>query len=116
MACRGCGLSPPRYRFVSLDGSGPHEFGTVKWAVVDGILGRRQPHPGTAHAPRVTPDVPLLKQPPTSGEEVRLTWIGHASWLVQLDRVSLLIGLVFSESIGPWVRRRVPPALDVTNP
>jgi hypothetical protein len=48
-----------------------------------------QPHPGTAHAPRVKPNVPLVKQLPTSGEEVRLTWIGHASWLVQLDRVSL---------------------------
>lgn len=54
-----------------------------------------------------------MKQPPKAGEGVRLTWIGHASWLVQLDGVSLLIDPVFSDGIGPGVRRRVPPALDV---
>jgi hypothetical protein len=67
MACRGCGLSPPRYRLVNLDGSGPLEFGTVfKWAVVDGILARRQPHPGwrASYQPnRVTSGGPSLTLP-----------------------------------------------------
>jgi L-ascorbate metabolism protein UlaG (beta-lactamase superfamily) len=102
------------YRFLNLDGSGPHEFATVlKWAVVDRVLGRRQPDVGSAHAPYTTPDLERLKQPPEPGQGVRLTWIGHASWLVQLDGVSLLIDPVFSDGIGPGVRRRVPAALDV---
>jgi L-ascorbate metabolism protein UlaG (beta-lactamase superfamily) len=105
-----------RYRFVNLDGSEPHEFAKVfKWAVVDRVLGRRRPDPGQDHAPAVMPDRELLRQPPANGEGVRLTWIGHASWLVQLDGVSLLIDPVFSHSIGPGVRRRVPPALSVVD-
>lgn len=107
-------MPPSRYRFVNLDGSGPHPLSTVfKWAVVDRALGRRRPARSTAGAPAVNPDAEALKQPPAVGQGVRLTWIGHASWLVQLDGVSLLIDPVFSTSIGPGVRRRVPPALDV---
>jgi L-ascorbate metabolism protein UlaG (beta-lactamase superfamily) len=105
-------MTPPRYRFSNLDGSGPHDLATVfKWAVVDRVLGRRRPHPGTACAPQVRPDLEALKQPPALHDGARLTWIGHASWLVQLAGVSLLIDPVFSNSIGPGVRRRVPPAL-----
>ncbi len=47
------------------------------------------------------------------GQPARLTWIGHASWLIQLDGVSLIIDPIFSESIGPGVKRFVPPALNV---
>jgi L-ascorbate metabolism protein UlaG (beta-lactamase superfamily) len=107
-------LPPSRYRFVNLDGSGPHPFSAVfKWAVVDRVLGRRRPAQSRARAPRVAPDAEALKHPPAIGEGVRLTWIGHASWLVQLDGVSLLIDPVFSPSLGPGLERRVPPALDV---
>jgi L-ascorbate metabolism protein UlaG (beta-lactamase superfamily) len=45
------------------------------------------------------------------GEPARLTWIGHASWLIQLDGVSLLIDPIFSESLGPGIHRHVPAAL-----
>jgi L-ascorbate metabolism protein UlaG (beta-lactamase superfamily) len=65
------------------------------------------------HAPQVTPDLEALRHPPQPGQGARLTWIGHASWLVQLDGVSLLIDPVFSESIGPGIRRRVPPAIAI---
>ena len=61
------------------------------------------------------PDAVALKNPPPLGQGVRLTWIGHASWLAQLDGVSLLVDPVLSDSIGPGVRRRVPPALDVAD-
>ncbi|HEY6726007.1 MAG TPA: MBL fold metallo-hydrolase [Polyangiaceae bacterium] len=109
-------MPPSRYRFVNLDGSGPHPFSSIfKWAVVDRVLGRRQPTRSSARAPAIAPDVEALEEPPPNGAGARLTWIGHASWLVQLDGVSLLIDPVFSTSIGPGVRRRVPPALDVTN-
>jgi L-ascorbate metabolism protein UlaG (beta-lactamase superfamily) len=107
-------LPSSRHRFTNLDGSGPHPFSAIfKWAVVDRVLGRRQPDAGHARAPSVEPDFAALRQPPSSGEGVRLTWLGHASWLVQLDGVSLLIDPVFSDGIGPGVRRRVAPALTV---
>jgi L-ascorbate metabolism protein UlaG (beta-lactamase superfamily) len=101
-----------RFRFVNLDGSEPHELGQVlKWAVVDRVLGRRHIAKGPTTTPRVAADVAALQTPPAPGEPARLTWIGHASWLVQLDGVSLLIDPIFSESLGPGVRRHVPPAL-----
>lgn len=100
---------------MNLDGSGPHPASAVfKWAVVDRALGRRRPAQSNARAPAVPPDAEALKVPPRLGEGVRLTWIGHASWLVQLDGVSLLVDPVFSDSIGPGVHRRVPPALGVS--
>jgi len=97
---------------VNLDGSGPHPLRAVfKWAVVDRLLGRRRPAKRAFQTPAVPAQVDLLKHPPRAGEGVRLTWIGHASWLVQLDGVSLLIDPVFSRSLGPGTRRNVEPAL-----
>jgi L-ascorbate metabolism protein UlaG (beta-lactamase superfamily) len=99
-------------RFVNLDGSAPQPFSAVfKWAVTDRVLGRRRSGSAGEPAPRVPVDLALLKHPPSVGQPARLTWIGHASWLVQLDDVSLLIDPIFSESIGPGVKRFVPPAL-----
>src|SRR5690606_17318968 len=40
-----------------------------------------------------------------------LTWIGHASFLVQLGGVSALIDPVLSESLGPGLKRNVAPGL-----
>jgi L-ascorbate metabolism protein UlaG (beta-lactamase superfamily) len=83
----------------------------MKWALVDRVLGRRRRDSVPTATPRVAPDLGLLAQPPGRGEPARLSWIGHASWLVQLDGVSLLIDPIFSESIGPGINRHVPPAL-----
>lgn len=103
-----------RFRFVNLDGSEPHEFGTVmKWALVDRVMGRRRNGSVAEPAPSVAPDLALLSKPPAVGEPARLTWIGHASWLIQLDGVSLVIDPILSKSIGPGVNRFVPPAVNV---
>jgi len=107
------GDSKPQH-FVNLDGSAPQPFSAVfKWAVTDRLLGRRRSGPVGSPAPRIAVDPLLLKRPPRVGDPARLTRIGHASWLVQLDDVSLLIDPIFSESIGPGVKRFVPPALTV---
>ena len=103
-----------RFRFVNLDGSEPHQLSAVmKWALVDRVLGRRRRDFTPTATPRVRPDLEQLARPPAVGEPARLTWIGHASWLVQLDGASLLIDPVFSESIGPGINRHVPAALSV---
>lgn len=97
---------------MNLDGSEPQPLSAVlKWAVVDRVLGRRQRDESPREAPAVAPDVAALQEPPRAGEGIRLTWLGHASWLVQLDGISLLIDPVFSKSIGPGVHRRAPAPL-----
>ena len=82
----------PRTFFKNLDGSVPQSFDNVlKWAVTDRLMGRRRKSPARAPVPRVEPDLALLATPPAAHEGARLTWLGHASWLVQLDGLSLLI-------------------------
>lgn len=104
----------PRHRFVNLDGSTPLKASAVfKWAVVDRVLGRRRPDRRPAHTPRVQADLQALQHPPEAGQGARLTWLGHASWLIQLDGISLLIDPIFSDTIGFAIRRHVPPALSV---
>jgi L-ascorbate metabolism protein UlaG (beta-lactamase superfamily) len=99
-------------RFRNLDGSGPNPGSAVfRWAVVDKLAGRRRRSADRAEVPVVRADVARLSKPPAIGEPARITWIGHASWLVQLDGVSLLIDPIFPERISGFVRRNVPAAL-----
>jgi len=101
-------------RFKNLDGSGPQPLNQVfKWAVADKLAGRRRKSPDRAPVPRVEPDLALLSTPPAPGEGARLTWLGHASWLVQLDGVSLLVDPVLRDTIGGFIRRNVPPGVPV---
>src|SRR5207245_2838589 len=73
--------------------------------------GRRRRSPATAAVPSVVPDVERLRTPPAAGEPGRITWLGHASWLVQLDGTSLLIDPVFGERISYVIRRNGPAPL-----
>ena len=101
-------------RFKNLDGSGPQPLDRVfKWAVADKLAGRRRKAPDRAPVPRVEPDLALLATPPAPGEGARLTWLGHASWLVQLDGVSLLVDPVLRDAINVVIRRNVPPGVPV---
>jgi L-ascorbate metabolism protein UlaG (beta-lactamase superfamily) len=101
-------------RFVNLDGSGPVGLGSVlKWAVLDRVAGRRRQSPDRAPVPRVSPDLVRLATPPAPGEPARLTWLGHASWLVQLDGVSLLIDPALRPTLFGGVERNVEPGLSV---
>lgn len=101
-------------RFVNLDGSGPQPFSSVlKWGIVDRLAGRRRRSPARAPVPRVEADPRVLASPPPRGRAARLTWLGHASFLVQLDGVNLLTDAVLFERITGGIRRNVPPALGV---
>ena len=93
-------------RFVNLDGSGPHAFRAVyKWAVRDKLAGRRRKSPPRAPVPAVDVDPAALRLVPGPGEPPRLVWLGHASWLVQIAGVSLLIDPVLGDSIVGFTRR-----------
>jgi L-ascorbate metabolism protein UlaG (beta-lactamase superfamily) len=101
-------------RFVNLDGTGPVGLGAVlRWAVVDRLAGRRRSSPDRAPVARVSPDPAALATPPAIGAPARLTWLGHASWLVQLDGVSLLIDPVLGPTIFGGTARNVEPGLAV---
>lgn len=85
----------------------------VRWMVVDTLRGRRRKSPRTAKVPVVKPDVAALKAPPPLGAPARLTWLGHASWLVQLDGVSLLIDPVLRPHLFPRIKRNAGPGLEI---
>ena len=85
----------------------------LRWMVVDQLAGRRRRTPQRAFVARVDPDLSLLANPPVAGEGFRLTWLGHASWLVQVSGTSVLIDPVLSERISGIVRRNVPAGLRV---
>jgi L-ascorbate metabolism protein UlaG (beta-lactamase superfamily) len=99
-------------RFVNLDGSEPHRFKDVyQWAVADKLRGRRRKSPSRAAVPAVAVDAAALGVPPPAGAGARLTWLGHASWLVQLGGQSLLIDPVLGDSINLVIRRNGAPPL-----
>ena len=98
-------------RYRNLDGSGAHPPGAVfRWAVLDRLSGRRRRSPASAEVPRASPDRALIATPASAP---RITWLGHASFLVQLDGASVLIDPIFSESIAGMIRRNVPAPLSV---
>ncbi|HET6147267.1 MAG TPA: MBL fold metallo-hydrolase [Polyangia bacterium] len=93
-------------RFVNLDGSGPHGIAAVyKWAVRDKLAGRRRKSPPTAPVPALDVDRAAIQVPPAPGEPPRIVWLGHASWLVQLAGVSLLLDPVLGDSIVGFTKR-----------
>ncbi len=97
-------------RFKNLDPVESPGFGDVlKWQL------DRTKTPDRAPVPRVEPDLRRLATPPGPGEGARLTWLGHSSFLVQLDGVSLLVDPALEEGIGPGsvVSRNVPPGLAI---
>ena len=87
----------------------PHGLWPVlRWSVVERLRGRRrQVDPGLA-APFVCCDVDRLTR---DDSHSTITWIGHASFLVQLGRQRVLLDPVFSERIGWLYPRHGPPGL-----
>jgi L-ascorbate metabolism protein UlaG (beta-lactamase superfamily) len=96
-------------RFINLDGTGPHSASEVlRWAVIDKIAGRRRRSEDRSGAPLARPDRKLLATPAT---KPRITWLGHASFLVQLDAASIVIDPIFGERIGAMFKRKAPAPL-----
>lgn len=101
-------------RFVNLDGSRPQGLGAVwRWAVADRLAGRRRRSPDRAPVARLEPDLARLATPPAPGQPARLTWLGHASWLVQLDGVSLLVDPALRPTLFGGIERNVAPGIPI---
>jgi L-ascorbate metabolism protein UlaG (beta-lactamase superfamily) len=79
----------------------------LRWQL--GLHDEKQPR-----SPRTGVDVPVVRNDGLAllgAKRNALTWIGHASYLVQLGGRSALIDPIFSQSIGPGLVRNVAPAL-----
>lgn len=101
-------------RFTNLDGTTPRGLSAVlKWKLWDRLTGKRRLTPDRAPVPAVAPDLALLAAPPAPGEPARITWLGHAAFLVQLDGISLLVDPALMPSIFGGVDRNVPAPLAV---
>jgi N-acyl-phosphatidylethanolamine-hydrolysing phospholipase D len=61
------------------------------------------------------PGTPHISEHLEAGERARVTWIGHSSFLIQLDGHNLLTDPVWSDRVSPvqWAgpRRLAPPAV-----
>jgi L-ascorbate metabolism protein UlaG (beta-lactamase superfamily) len=101
-------------RFMNEDGVPPHGFWTAfRWGVWDRVTGQRRKTPDHAPVPSVAPDLSLLAKPPAPGEPARITWLGHACFLVQLDGVSLLVDPALRPTIFGGIERNVPPGVPI---
>ncbi|CAD5126212.1 DgyrCDS14382 [Dimorphilus gyrociliatus] len=49
--------------------------------------------------PVLKPDVKILENPPT--DKIQFVWIGHATFLIQMEGLNILTDPVFSHRIGP---------------
>jgi L-ascorbate metabolism protein UlaG (beta-lactamase superfamily) len=82
-------------RFFDPDGSPPKSLGEVlRWQF--GPDRQRQPWPEWAPSPYA--DTP---PPRVAGDKVRLTFVGHASWLIQTSGLNILIDPVWSDRASP---------------
>jgi L-ascorbate metabolism protein UlaG (beta-lactamase superfamily) len=101
-------------RFTNLDGQPPSGFADVlRWQLWDRLTGKRRVTPDRAPVPTAAPDLALLASPPPPGEPARVTWLGHAGFLIQLDGVSLLVDPALMPSLFGGIPRNVPPGVPI---
>ncbi|NJD11414.1 MAG: MBL fold metallo-hydrolase [Gemmatimonadetes bacterium] len=100
--------------FADLPGSGGHERGlrdVLRWQLQRLRHGRAPDPPSSAWA-RALPDV---THAPVPAGECRITWVGHATFLIQLPGANVLTDPIWSSRASPvpWLgpARLVPPGL-----
>lgn len=81
-----------------------------RWAVLDRLRGRRQVARPGPPAPQVEPDLALIAKP---ARQPRLTWLGHSSFLLQVQgRAILLEPQLNTRALA--VRRYGKPGLELS--
>src|SRR6185312_3770164 len=80
--------------FFDPDGTPPHTFSQImRWQTT------RKAEKWPAHAPSGFSDVP---PPSVTGNKVRLSFVDHASWLIQTAGLNILIDPVWSQRASPF--------------
>src|SRR5262245_39832326 len=96
--------------FKNLEERPQASFGNLlAWKVGDKLEGRVPNHPDRFDTPRVEPDMRRLRQE----RDPSVTWIGHATYLVQLAGRSVLTDPVLSDRVVV-VPRNAPPGVDIS--
>jgi L-ascorbate metabolism protein UlaG (beta-lactamase superfamily) len=86
----------PSYKNLEADRPLPSFKNIFQWKVTDALRGRNQKHPDRIEVPRVTPDLRRLR----ALRDNSVTWVGHATYLVQLAGRSILTDPVLGERIA----------------
>jgi len=83
-------------------------FGEVAW---QWIRGSHPPNPPEAALPSVASD---LARPVAKGDELRITWVGHATHLIQLPGLNFLTDPIWSPAASPVPRIGTRRLVDAT--
>jgi len=94
----------------------PGRFGDLlKWLLIERVLRGRPAGPAAATFPLLEP---TLMRPRAHPDAVTLTWIGHATFLIQIGGCNVLTDPMWGDRASPLSfvgpRRRVPPAVALT--
>lgn len=86
--------------------------GVLKWKLVDRFSAPRRPDADPSTFKRATPS---FDSPNADAGEVTVTWVGHATFLLQIGALNILTDPIWSERASPvqWAgpRRWVPPGV-----
>ncbi len=88
-------------RFKNIDNSRPTKL--IK--IVKRVLHRKKAKQGEP-APQVAPKINELKKPVQSKHDLRLTWLGHSGWLLQLKNLNFLIDPIIIKKLGGVVKAK----------
>lgn len=86
-------------RFSNIDGSRAPKL----LKMVKRVLRRKKRAKGEP-APQIKPKLIEIKKPIETKHDVRITWLGHSGWLLQLNGFNILIDPVLSKKLGAVVR------------
>jgi hypothetical protein len=88
----------------------------LKWVVFDRLTQRRPQDPGP---PAFRPVVPGFRTPRAAPDAITVTWVGHATFLLQIAGLNVLTDPMWSERASPvqfaGPRRHTPPGLATTS-
>jgi len=65
----------------------------------------------------VEPDLHRIKNP--DPDQIQITWVGHSTFLIQMDGINILTDPIFSDRASPFsfggIKRLVPPGINFEN-
>lgn len=88
---------PARYKNLDPNHRPHRATAILRWGLWEPLVGKRKRTPPGTPAPRVEPDLALIQD---AGERFRLTWLGHAAFLVSLAGRNFLVDPLLSRRVA----------------